>query len=1348
MHRMLMLLRRSPEQERILDGLLSEQQNPGSPLFHNWLSPQEFGQQFGPASEDVQSVTNWLISHGFTEIHLSEGHTVIEFSGDAGQVQSAFHTAIHQYEVGGALHFANQTDPSIPTALAPVITGIVSLNDFGRRSMAIRGPALRSVKGQRPGVAPDVHPEFTAPEPGNNSTFYGLGPYDFATIYDLLPLWNAGLDGTGQTIAIVGESNISLADTSSFRAFFGLPSNNPTVLIAGPDPGIQPDEIESDLDVQWSGAIAKGAKIELVSSASTEATAGIDLSALYIIDNNLAPVMSESYGECEMFLGTTGNAFESALWQQAAAQGITVLISSGDQGSTACDPTNSNQDVAVHPMAVNGLASSPYAVGVGGTDFNQYNNWSKYWNQTNDPTTKESALGYIPEIPWNFSCGSTTLDAVLGDNLSTACNSGISGVENLNTIATGGGPSSCISSDGTDASTCTGGWPKPIWQTGPGVPSDSARDVPDVSLFAGNGLWGSAYVVCAVDLSGGSGCDPSASSQTLIGVGGTSGSAPAMAGVMAIINQKYGRQGNANYTLYRLASSAKGSSIFHDITSDGNRVACTSRSSDCVIPAGAAEPIGTTQGHDSTAGYDTVTGLGSIDIANLVNNWSSIAYAPTRTSLNLNGGTSSVTAAHGTGINAAVSVNATSGTPSGAVSLQGTAANGSFYLGSLQSGSVSGVVSSLPGGSYSVSAHYAGDAEYAPSDSASVSVNISPEPSTTKVSFFSYNGATGVFVPVASTVPYGSLLVLRVDVQGQSGFGYATGSVSFNDGTKSLGQLNLNSQGTAEAIPTNLLLAGSHTVKATYPGDPSFNGSSGTNGLTVNPASMACTLQSNTTYLRPGWVLVLNADAITAQPQAVSKVGTMVAPTGTISLYSGSTPIAGPTVVTGIGSGIGSLGAFQLPTASIPQVTLRSAQLTSPTAPITAVYSGDGNYASCTSAPLQLTYQTGPVASQVGFTLSAYQNIPVGTSLTMMAGIIAATLPPQYEPTYPTPTGTVQVMIDGKSAETPAQVVPGISSGGELTGAATLSLPTAGLSPGIHAITLSYSGDANYLLSTSNLVNIWLISPDFSLTVTPAVMTLTNGQSSLPIQVQVAYTSGFSGTISFSCSGLPPESTCSFSPSTVTASGTTNLTITTVKAESVRVHRLARNSKKRFRWLDGAGWLSWALVLVVAPRRKRKAFLLWLGSSGVLLFSITSCGGGGGDIQKQVTQTPTATTLSATTTTPAKGTNDTFAASVSSTGSSAPVTGSIQFNVDGAPFESPVKLANATAQIQTSFATAGTHDVSAVYSGDSGHTPSRSAELELHIPYTSGSIPGVYDVSIIASSGALNHSADLTLSLQ
>jgi len=308
MNRMLLLLQRSEDKEASLKDLLDEQQMKSSAIYHQWLTPEEFGKQFGPADADIQAVTDWLTSQGFQGIKVGVGRVVIEFSGTAGQVGRAFHTEIHNYLVNGEERFANASDPQIPEALASVVAGVVSLHNFPKQSQ-IR--ALGTFK--RTKSTGEVQPEFTYIGCGSTGTqpCYALGPSDFATIYGVQKLWDAGIDGTGQTIAIVGETNLNLQDVRDFRKIFGLPANDPQVILNGPDPGItsKSEETEADLDVEWSGAVAKNATIKFVVSESTvsNSTAGIDLSAFYIIDNNTAPVMSDSYGACEASLGTSGN---------------------------------------------------------------------------------------------------------------------------------------------------------------------------------------------------------------------------------------------------------------------------------------------------------------------------------------------------------------------------------------------------------------------------------------------------------------------------------------------------------------------------------------------------------------------------------------------------------------------------------------------------------------------------------------------------------------------------------------------------------------------------------------------------------------------------------------------------------------------------------------------------------------------------------------------------------------------------------------------------------------------------------------------------------------------------------
>ncbi len=499
MDRMLITLLPDTTQEDALIQLIAEQHNPESPYYHQWLTPQQYGELFGVSESDATQVTAWLQGHGMEVEELAAGRRSIVFSGTAAQVESAFHTSIHSYKIGAEVHHANASDPEIPKAFSGVIGGIVALHDFRSEPMHT---------GTRIPTS-----EFT-----NGGSYY-LAPSDFATIYDLAPLYQQSINGSGQSVAIVARSNINVADVRQFRTAFDLPANNPQIIVNGTNPGIlsSVEETEADLDVEWSGAVAKNAAIKFVVSKSTNSTDGSYLSAQYIVNHNLAPVMSMSFGICEAELGSSGNSFINSLWQQAASQGITVFVSSGDSGAAGCDSASSAR--ATHGRAVNGLCSSPYSVCVGGTEFNDASHPSLYWSSSNAAGTQSSALSYIPETTWNES-GSGGL------------------------WATGGGMSTIYA--------------KPSWQSGTGVLADGKRDVPDVSLTSAGH---DGYLIYQ---NGG-----------LYVVGGTSAAAPSFAGVMALIVQNAAaRQGSANPVMYSLASKqrAGGPAVFHDIKSGSNSV--------------------------------------------------------------------------------------------------------------------------------------------------------------------------------------------------------------------------------------------------------------------------------------------------------------------------------------------------------------------------------------------------------------------------------------------------------------------------------------------------------------------------------------------------------------------------------------------------------------------------------------------------------------------------------------------------------------------------------------------------------------------------------------------------------
>jgi len=572
MERMLLVLKRSAEQQEALDKFLQELQQPWSPNYHKWLTPDQFGEQFGASDADIQVITTWLEGHGFQVERASRGRTIIEFSGNAGQVRQAFHTEIHKFVVAGREHWANADSPKIPAALALAVAGVSTLHDF------VAAPQSSVSEAHVP-----VAPQFTTSS-GNSY----LSPGDYATIYNAKPLYPA-ITGTGVTIAVVGRSNINIQDVISFRSVMGLPANPPKIILNGANPGDLGggEEIEALLDTSWAGAIATGATVDFVVSASTNTTDGVTLSEIYIINNNLGGVMTESFGSCEASFTSAQEASISSLAQQAAAQGITYLVSSGDSGSAGCDDPNT-ETTATQTISVNGLASTPYNIAVGGSQFNENGAPSVYWNSSN-ASNRSSARSYIPEDVWNANC------------TGALCGTG-------SILASGGGASTFFT--------------KPSWQTGvAGIPNDGVRDVPDVSLSAAGH---DPYLLC---VSG----SCSASPASFEAVYGTSASAPSFASIVALIDQKTGaRQGQLAPRLYSVAAAqnlaaCNGSNtsalpaancVFNDVTIGTNAV------------PGEPHYNSGNETYSATAGFDLASGLGSVNVANLVNNWSVTVAVP------------------------------------------------------------------------------------------------------------------------------------------------------------------------------------------------------------------------------------------------------------------------------------------------------------------------------------------------------------------------------------------------------------------------------------------------------------------------------------------------------------------------------------------------------------------------------------------------------------------------------------------------------------------------------------------------------------------------------------------------
>jgi len=580
-----MVFKLAPAQQADLEKLLAQQQDPHSANYRKWLTPEQYAARFGMSDSDLAQVSAWLKSQGLTVDGFSRGRTQVFFSGSAAQVESAFHTQFNRYLVNGQTSIANAVEISVPQAIAEMVQGFRGFENFRPQ------PRVHAVK-----------PNFTSHQTGNHF----VAPGDFATIYNV----PAALDGTGQTIAVVGQTQINTSDIDAFRTAAGLPArtsgNFQQVLITGGGTGFNDgDEVEANLDLEWTQAVAKKATILYVYAGSNSTTKNVFDALQFAIDNNLAPVISISYGNCEANLTSFVTTLQQEA-QQANAQGQTIMAASGDSGAGDCEVSTAK--TATHGLAVDAPGSVPEVTAIGGTEFtgdaagavtgtapNTTAGATSFWGGTTSTTDNlNSALSYIPEMAWN----DTTQSIAAGGSLS----------------ATGGGKSAVFS--------------KPSWQVGSGVPNDAARDVPDVSLSASPNHDG--FLICSQSFFAGK--TPAVTSCTagfrasdgmsLAAVGGTSVGAPAFAGIVALLNQKTGSHGlgNINPTLYSLAASTPGA--FHDITTGNNIVPCTQGTTGC--PTAAPFQYGFSAG----TGYDLVTGLGSVDVTNLATAWAGLTPTP------------------------------------------------------------------------------------------------------------------------------------------------------------------------------------------------------------------------------------------------------------------------------------------------------------------------------------------------------------------------------------------------------------------------------------------------------------------------------------------------------------------------------------------------------------------------------------------------------------------------------------------------------------------------------------------------------------------------------------------------
>jgi subtilase family serine protease len=730
---------RSAAQQAALNALLAAQQDPSSPQYHKWLTPEQFGAQFGMAQSDIEKVKAWLEQQGFAVGSVMRSATGIRFSGTVGQVEAAFGTEMHYYTVGGEKHFAPATALSVPSALADVVAGVRNLDDFRPKAQHI-----------------PVRKNFTSGTSGNNY----FAPPDIVTAYDMQTLYNASVNGAGETIAIMGQSFINISDIEAFQSAAGLAKKDPQLVLvpgSGNDGVFSPgDESESDLDLEWSSSMAPGANVIFVYTGS-DTNFGVYDSAQYAIDNNVGNIISLSYSTCETQLDSSTLTSLENMFSQAAAQGQTVMAASGDAGSTACYGDTSLSTAQQEAIVVNYPASSAYVTGVGGTEAPAADytgggsagaNTSTYWN-SNGSDMVSSLIKYIPEIVWNDSPTS-------GCPAATNCLS-----------ATGGGKSTLVA--------------QPSWQTtyfsttGESNPDSSHRLVPDIAFYSSPGAPG--YLYCTSDQSAWDTADGQVGSCTsgfrdgtsnlLTVAGGTSFATPIFAGMVALLNQQGNYvtgSGEINKELYTLAAnSATYAAVFHDVTSGNNF---------CNTPSNCAG-TGSGTGYSATTGYDMVTGLGSFDVAKLAAIWPMSTNMLAGSKVSVQPANSSVAAGTDDIVTITVTGQTGSTVPTGTVTLQidgGPNFGGSTVTNQTlnSSGQLTYTANFSTAGTHQVVAQYSGDAAFATSTGVGVIVVTG-------------GSGTGSFTvasaPSTLTIAQGSTGTTTLTVTPANGY---TGTVAFS----------------------------------------------------------------------------------------------------------------------------------------------------------------------------------------------------------------------------------------------------------------------------------------------------------------------------------------------------------------------------------------------------------------------------------------------------------------------------------------------------------------------------------------------------------------------------------------
>jgi hypothetical protein len=1155
MEHIIMMLQRSPDQEKMLSAVIDGLHNRRSPLYHHWLKPAQYGQHFGPSDQDLSVVTTWLKGQGFKIDQVPPGRTSIIFSGTAGQVRSAFHTEVHNLDVKGERHIGIMSEPRIPTALTPVVSGFRSLHNFFAKPMMVNaGLAKRDPKTHKwtKVAGPTTLREAAKVHAGITDTTDGLflvGPQDFYTIYNENPLLSAStpINGTGATIAVLEETDINPADVTTFQSQFNIAATGTVNYLFGADgvfctdPGILTDgeESEADLDAQWANAVAPGATLNFVSCASTATTQGIDLSAMYVINNLSATVsaMSLSYGGCEWLGQLPSVQFFTQMWQQAAAEGQTVSVASGDGGAMLCD---TDSEGAVNPPSVSFISDTPYNISAGGTDFadgyiSDYlatGTGNIWWNttETTQANGYESALSYIPEVSWGGECSSPITASFFQANAVASFGTTYTpeAICNYDYLNVGAGLETVIGGTG-GVSAFTG---IPTWQSAYGVglagnnTSTLTRNQPDVSLFASAGWLSHALVFCESDIAG---CDYSMDGTYPI-AGGTSFVAPQLAGFMALVVQQTGSfQGVANYNLYNLATTEYGT------------------------------PTGTFSGA-GCSGSGLGAGVGSTCMFNDVAN-DTPCLAGGTAACNSDGVTL-------TSDNAQSCIFADYANFPGTIPTCFTITSGDT-LG--QSTALGPDYSSTYADAYPTGQGYDAATGLGSMNFANMVTN--------------WNSASTLF-PTTTTLAADNTFLLTtgstdltatVTATGRGGFVPPLGSVTFTDTTTStaLGTAMLSPTCNSATPPVctgpstatltvegTALAVGTDSITASFGGDAANDAAS-----TSAPVNVEVALVPSTTTLA---VSATTATAGTSLTFTATVTGSGGTPTGTVTFVDGTTTLGTATLSGG--------------TASFSTSSLAVGGHA-----IAAQYSGDTTFAASMSGATAVTINAvALVASNTALTASATTAAP-GTLLTFTATVTGA---------GGTPTGTV-TFVDGTTTLGTATLSGGIAS-----------FSTSSLAIGGHAIVAQYSGDSTFAASTSAATAVTIATSATTaiplvVSSSASVLSITGGSTGMATLTVDTSPSGQSvGTITLACSVVPAGPTCSLSSTSVSSPGPATVTATiATTASNASLHR--RN----------AGWMLAmilpGLLLLPTTSRSARRRIIWLlgGCLLVLAISFAGCGG-------------------------------------------------------------------------------------------------------------------------------------------